>query len=175
MPSGDISPHASSFALAGKSTRCIFFCPVQEQQKESAKLRARVTQAAIERGTLVAEVRACDSSLSALSVRVPCVLCLCVLPRLEIVRSVHWVASCGGVVDVAFRGNYRLFAHRQRSTQNETKRQPLISEAKWRTALCGGYIAHPLNRLGSEKGANTKQQVFGQLSTESFKRHPFRP
>eukprot|EP00903_Cladosiphon_okamuranus_P012756 g11924.t1 len=37
----------------------------QEQQKESAKLRARVAQAAIERGTLVAEVKACDSSLNA--------------------------------------------------------------------------------------------------------------
>lgn len=59
--------------------QCGFNCPMQEQQKESAKLRARVMQAAIERGTLVTEVKACDSSLEAQTVRVTCY----VLPRLD--------------------------------------------------------------------------------------------
>lgn len=67
--------------------RCCFHCPVQEQQKESAKLRARVAQAAIERSTLVAEVKACDSSLNAQTVRVPCVL-----------RRLGWVFRFIGVI-----------------------------------------------------------------------------
>lgn len=73
-------------------------CPVQEQQKETAKLRARVTQAAIERGTLVAEVQACDSSLNAQTVRVPCVL-----PRLD-----RFFGALGALILPRFRSHYLL-------------------------------------------------------------------
>lgn len=62
---------------------------VQEQQKETARLRARVAQAAIERGTLVAEMKACDSSLHAQTVGVPCV------------ASLGWFVQFNGVTMVS--------------------------------------------------------------------------
>lgn len=43
----------------------------QEQQQTRKKLRARVTQAASERATLLAEIKACDSSIQAHEVRHP--------------------------------------------------------------------------------------------------------
>lgn len=39
--------------------------PVQEQQKESAKLRARIGKATVERATLLADVKACGLSIDA--------------------------------------------------------------------------------------------------------------
>lgn len=84
--------------------RCGFYCPVQEQQQESSKLRARVAQVAIERGNLVAEVKASDSSLNAQTVRVAsCCLAL-------VVCSVQrGTVSCGGIGRVVtFRESSRL-------------------------------------------------------------------
>ncbi|CAM9339025.1 unnamed protein product, partial [Laminaria digitata] len=40
-----------------------------EQQKETIRLRARITQAAVERATLLAEIKGCDASLYAQKVR----------------------------------------------------------------------------------------------------------
>lgn len=65
-------PSCLNFAWPGNQLwllmRC---CPMQEQQMESAKLRARVAQAASERNNLASEVKACDSSLNAQTVRLP--------------------------------------------------------------------------------------------------------
>lgn len=50
-------------------TRFGLYCYSQEQQKETIRLRERITQAAVERATLLAEIKGCEASLYAQQVR----------------------------------------------------------------------------------------------------------
>lgn len=58
---GDVS------VVSRNSLRSVLFS--QEQQKETIRLRARITQAAVERATLLAEIKGCNASLYTQQVR----------------------------------------------------------------------------------------------------------